>query len=90
MTVALAAVVGFLGARLLWLLLAPVLAHPAFQRLNYRDKVVPTGAGIVIALVPVFAEAVRLVSGAAGVGTRHPPRCHRGQAQRCAGARNAA
>ncbi len=70
MTVVLAAVVGFLGARLLWLLLAPVLAHPAFQRLNYRDRVVPTGAGIVVALVPAFAEAVRLAAGAAGVGTR--------------------
>jgi UDP-N-acetylmuramyl pentapeptide phosphotransferase/UDP-N-acetylglucosamine-1-phosphate transferase len=69
-TVALAVVVGYLGARLLWLLLAPVLAHPSFQRLNYRDKVVPTGAGIVIALVPLFAEAVRVTAGAAGVGTR--------------------
>lgn len=70
MTVALAAVVGFLAARLLWLMLAPVLAHPAFQRLNYRDRVVPTGAGIVVALVPVFAEAVRLTAGAAGIGAR--------------------
>ncbi len=70
MTVALAAVVGFLAARLLWLLMAPVFAHPAFQRLNYREKVVPTGAGIVLALVPVFAEAVRLTAGAAGLGTR--------------------
>jgi UDP-GlcNAc:undecaprenyl-phosphate/decaprenyl-phosphate GlcNAc-1-phosphate transferase len=74
--VVLAAVVGFLAARLLWLLLGPVLAHPAFQRLNYRDRVVPCGAGIVIALVPVFAEAVRLTAGAAGMGLRGitPPR----------------
>ena len=70
MTVALAAVVGFLGARLLWLLLGPVFAHPAFQRLNYREHVVPTGAGIVLALVPLFAEAVRLTAGAAGIGVR--------------------
>jgi UDP-GlcNAc:undecaprenyl-phosphate/decaprenyl-phosphate GlcNAc-1-phosphate transferase len=69
-TVALAALVGFLGARLLWLLLAPVFAHPAFQRLNYRDRVVPTGAGFILALVPVFAEAVRLTAGAAGIGVR--------------------
>jgi UDP-N-acetylmuramyl pentapeptide phosphotransferase/UDP-N-acetylglucosamine-1-phosphate transferase len=52
------------------LVLAPVFAHPAFQRLNYRDRVVPTGAGIILALVPVFAEAVRLAAGAAGVGVR--------------------
>ena len=70
MIVVLAALVGFLGARLLWLLLAPVFAHPAFQRLNYRDRDVPTGAGVVLALVPVFAEAVRLAAGAAGVGVR--------------------
>lgn len=68
MTVVLAVVLGFLGARLLWLLLAPILSHATFQRLNYREKVVPTGAGIIVALVPVFAEAVRLVAGAAGVG----------------------
>ncbi len=70
MIVALAAFTGYLGARLLWLLLAPVFAHPSFQRLNYRDHVVPTGAGIVIALVLVFAEGVRLTAGAAGIGTR--------------------
>lgn len=70
MSVVLAAVVGFLGARLLWLLLAPVFAQPAFQRLNYRDKVVPAGAGVVLALVPVFAESVRLAAGAAGLGVR--------------------
>jgi hypothetical protein len=69
-TVLIAAVVGFLGARLLWLLLAPVFANPVFHRLNYRDRVVPTGAGIVLALVPLFAEAARLTAGAAGVGDR--------------------
>lgn len=70
MIVLLGAVVGYLAARLLWLLLAPLLAHPAFQRLNYRDRVVPTGAGIAVALVPLFAEAVRLTAGAAGIGAR--------------------
>jgi UDP-N-acetylmuramyl pentapeptide phosphotransferase/UDP-N-acetylglucosamine-1-phosphate transferase len=69
-SVALAAVVGFLGARLLWLMLAPLLAHAAFQRLNYRDRVVPTGAGVVVALVPLFVEAIRLTAGAAGLGAR--------------------
>jgi UDP-N-acetylmuramyl pentapeptide phosphotransferase/UDP-N-acetylglucosamine-1-phosphate transferase len=70
MTVALAALVGFLGARLLWVLLGPVFVHPSFQRLNYRNRVVPVGAGVVVALVPVFAEAVRLTAGAAGIGMR--------------------
>jgi UDP-N-acetylmuramyl pentapeptide phosphotransferase/UDP-N-acetylglucosamine-1-phosphate transferase len=68
--VVLAALIGYLGARLLWLLLAPAFSHPSFQRLNYREKVVPTGAGVVLALVPVFAEAVRLLAGAAGLGER--------------------
>ena len=70
MTVTLAVVVGYLLARLLWLLLAPVFQHPSFQRLNYREKVVPVGAGIVLALAPMFAEAVRSAAGSAGIGTR--------------------
>jgi UDP-GlcNAc:undecaprenyl-phosphate/decaprenyl-phosphate GlcNAc-1-phosphate transferase len=70
MAVVLGALVGYLAARLLWLVMAPVLAHPSFQRLNYRDRVVPTGAGVVLALVPMFAEGVRVTAGAAGVGAR--------------------
>ena len=75
-------VAGFFAARLLWLLLVPVMAHPAFHRLNHRSRVVPTGAGIVIALATVFGEAIRLASGAGGVGDlddeRRPTRgCHR-------------
>jgi UDP-GlcNAc:undecaprenyl-phosphate/decaprenyl-phosphate GlcNAc-1-phosphate transferase len=70
MRILLAAVAGFVAARLLWLLLAPVLAHPAFHRLNYRHRVVSTAAGIVLALAAVIGEAVRLAAGAGGIGDR--------------------
>lgn len=70
MTLTLAVVVGYLAARLLWLLLASVFQHPSFQRLNYRERVVPVGAGLILALALLFAEAVRNAAGAAGVGTR--------------------
>ncbi|HZN16052.1 MAG TPA: hypothetical protein VFB78_17425 [Acidimicrobiales bacterium] len=70
MTLLLAVIVGFLGARLLWLLLGPVFASPVFQRLNYRDRVLPTAGGLLVALVALFAEAARLTAGAAGIGDR--------------------
>ena len=70
MRILLAGVAGFVAARLLWLLLAPVLAHPAFHRLNYRHRVVSTAAGIVLGLAAVIGEAVRLAAGAGGIGDR--------------------
>jgi UDP-N-acetylmuramyl pentapeptide phosphotransferase/UDP-N-acetylglucosamine-1-phosphate transferase len=68
MTLALAALTGFLAARVLWLLLAPVFAHPTFRRLNFRERVVPTGAGVIVALVAIAGEAVRATAAAAGIG----------------------
>ena len=68
MTVALGAAVGYLVARLLWILLRPTFGQPVFQRSNWRDRVVPTGAGVVIALAALCVEGGRVVAGVAGVG----------------------
>ena len=38
-------VAGFLAGRLVWLLARPLLRQPAFLRLNYRGRTVPTGGG---------------------------------------------
>ena len=64
-----AVVVGFVAARLLWLLLRPVFEAELFARSNFRGVAVPTAAGIVIAVAVVVVEAVRTVIAAAGVGS---------------------
>ena len=68
MTLAIAAVSGYLAARLLWLLLRPTFAHPALARSNYRGHSVPTAAGVVLPLALLVVEAGRAVAGAAGLG----------------------
>jgi UDP-GlcNAc:undecaprenyl-phosphate GlcNAc-1-phosphate transferase len=63
-----AARVGYLAARLAWLLARPLFALPALARQNYRGRVLPTGAGIVLPLAALLVEGGRAVAGAAGVG----------------------
>lgn len=68
MTVLLAAVVGFLAARLLWLLLADALSSPLMTRSNHRGRMVPTGAGVVLALVVLIVEGGRALATSLGIG----------------------
>lgn len=73
MTIAVAIAVGFLAARLVWVMLRPVFGHDLFQRENYRGRRLPTGAGIVLALALIVVEAGRAVvsaaaDGASGIG----------------------
>ncbi|HEX7167987.1 MAG TPA: hypothetical protein VF230_13500 [Acidimicrobiales bacterium] len=65
MTVAIAVVVGFLAARLVWMMLRPVFAADVFQRENFRGRAVPTAAGLVLALAVVLVEGARTVAAAA-------------------------
>jgi UDP-N-acetylmuramyl pentapeptide phosphotransferase/UDP-N-acetylglucosamine-1-phosphate transferase len=67
-TVAVAIAVGFLAARLVWVMLRPVFGHDLFQRENYRGRRLPTGAGIVLALALLVVEAGRAVVSAAADG----------------------
>lgn len=64
-----ALVVGVLGGRLGWLACRPIFAGPALRRPNWRDRPVPTAAGLILPLVVMGAEAGRAVFGAFGVGT---------------------
>ncbi len=69
MTSILAAVlVGYMAARLTWLVARPVFALPALVRHNYRGRSLPTAAGVVLPLAAVLVEGGRAVVGAFGVG----------------------
>ena len=63
-----AVVVGYLAARLTWLAARPVFALPALARRNYRGRVLPTAAGVVLPLAAVLVEGGRAVTGSFGVG----------------------
>ena len=69
MTVALAVLVGWLAARLLWILLRPTFGEPVFLRANWRNHDVPTAAGVLLVLTVMVVEAGRMLAGAAGVGS---------------------
>jgi UDP-N-acetylmuramyl pentapeptide phosphotransferase/UDP-N-acetylglucosamine-1-phosphate transferase len=70
-TVLVAVVVGFLGARLVWLTLRPVFGGDVFRRVNYRGHELPTAVGLVLGVAVVAIEAVRIVAAAAmGDGSR--------------------
>ncbi|HZQ29333.1 MAG TPA: hypothetical protein VFA94_16680 [Acidimicrobiales bacterium] len=60
--------IGFLGGRLVWVLVRPTLAHTMFERANYRGVPVPVAAGISVPLTLFLVEGGRAVAGAAGVG----------------------
>jgi hypothetical protein len=70
-TIVLAAVVGFLGGRLAWVLLRPALSHALLLRENYRGRTVVTAAGVVLPVTALLVEAGRVIAGAAGVGDAH-------------------
>ena len=72
MTVLIAAVVGFLAARLVWIALRPVFAAELFQRENFRGRSVPTAAGVVLALAALLVEAGRIVAAAASGDSSGP------------------
>ena len=61
MTVLLGIVVGFLAARLVWLLLRPVFGGAVFRRENYRGHSLPTAVGLVLAVATLFVEGTRVV-----------------------------
>lgn len=63
-----AAGVGFLAARLVWLLARPLFNQQVFARPNYRGYTLPTAAGAVLPVAVILVEAGRAVAGALGVG----------------------
>lgn len=65
MTVPLGIVVGFLAARLVWLLLRPVFGAEVFRRENYRGHALPTAVGLVLAVATLFVEGTRVVAASA-------------------------
>jgi UDP-GlcNAc:undecaprenyl-phosphate/decaprenyl-phosphate GlcNAc-1-phosphate transferase len=60
--------VGFVAARLIWILMRPMLSAPAFLRSNYRDHQLPTAGGLVIVCAALLVETFRVLLGAMGVG----------------------
>ena len=71
MTVLAGLVVGFLAARLVWLLLRPVFGGEVFRRENYRGHALPTAVGLVLAVATLIVEGARVVTAsAAGDGSR--------------------
>ncbi len=59
---------GFVAARLLWMLLRPMLSAPVFRRTNYRNHELSTAGGLVIVCAVLLVESCRIVLGAYGVG----------------------
>lgn len=68
MNVAVAFAVGLLVVRAVAVAGREFLAADALQRRNYRDRLVPTGAGILLAVGLVVIEGGRVVLGAFDVG----------------------
>jgi UDP-GlcNAc:undecaprenyl-phosphate/decaprenyl-phosphate GlcNAc-1-phosphate transferase len=64
---------GFVAARLLWLLLRPMLSAPVFRRVNYRNHELCTAGGVVIVCAVLLVESVRIVLGSLGVGQSLAP-----------------
>lgn len=65
-------ITGFLVARVLWIASRALFASPLLARTNHRGLPVPTGVGILLALVLVVVEGGRAVAGAAGIGGDSP------------------
>ena len=68
MIVVLGAVVGLLTVRLLVMSGRDVLDAPALERRNYRDRALPTAAGLLVILAVLIVEAGRDTLGAFGLG----------------------
>ncbi|MEW6155245.1 MAG: hypothetical protein AB1673_14855 [Actinomycetota bacterium] len=66
--VALATLVGFVAGRLTWLAARPWFTQPALTRPNYRNRMVPTAAGLALPLALLLVEAGRAVAAAMGIG----------------------
>jgi UDP-GlcNAc:undecaprenyl-phosphate/decaprenyl-phosphate GlcNAc-1-phosphate transferase len=64
---------GLLAARLLWVASAGLFSSDVLARPNYRDRLVPTAAGILLAMVVLVVEAGRTLVGALGVGPEGGP-----------------
>ena len=60
-----AAVIGCVTARLVWVAVRPLFDAPALARENWRGRLVPTAAGVVVPLVVVLVEGGRAVGAAA-------------------------
>jgi UDP-N-acetylmuramyl pentapeptide phosphotransferase/UDP-N-acetylglucosamine-1-phosphate transferase len=69
LVVALAVAVGFLAGRISWLLLRPVLGGESFARENYRGRLVPTAAGLAVAVAGLGVESVRAIISATANGS---------------------
>jgi UDP-GlcNAc:undecaprenyl-phosphate GlcNAc-1-phosphate transferase len=63
-----AVLVGYLAARLAWLLARPLFAMPLLARQNYRGRALPTAAGIVLPFAALLVEGGRALAGSFGVG----------------------
>jgi UDP-N-acetylmuramyl pentapeptide phosphotransferase/UDP-N-acetylglucosamine-1-phosphate transferase len=61
-------VAGAVTVLFLLVVAAGVLRAPALARRNYRDRIVPTAAGVLIVLAILVVEAGRAVLGAVGIG----------------------
>lgn len=68
-----AAIVGLVGGRLLWLGAGPLFATPVLARGNWRGQHVPTAVGLVLPVVALAIEAVRASLAAVGAGTPGNP-----------------
>lgn len=68
MIVVVGAVVGLLTVRLLVMSGRDVLDAPALERRNYRDRALPTAAGLLVILAVLIVEAGRDTLGAFGLG----------------------
>jgi UDP-N-acetylmuramyl pentapeptide phosphotransferase/UDP-N-acetylglucosamine-1-phosphate transferase len=73
MTVLIGLATGVLAARLLWMAAGGLFAGPAFERRNFRDRAVPTGVGVLLALAVLVVDGGRSVAAAAGIGPDDGP-----------------
>ena len=64
--VAIAFLVGFALAALLWRLSAPAFGVEVFARENFRGRTLPTAAGVLVALAALAGDAALAVADAAG------------------------
>ena len=80
MIVILGLLVGLLTVRLLVLGGRDVLEAPVLQRRNFRDRVLPTAAGLFVVIAALIIEAGRGTLGAFGLGDQ-PGLQHRAAAR---------
>lgn len=73
MSVIIGLATGVLAARLLWMAAGGLFAGPAFERRNIRDRAVPTGVGVLLALAVLVVEGGRALAAAAGIGPDSGP-----------------